>query len=117
MNQRCLENYNPTKNNAVDEVMVKFQGTSAFRQYMPAKPTKYGINVWERAISRNGYICQFEVYVGKSTGDGAGPEKNLGQKVVEKLTRPLVGKNHHIYFDNFFIDLHKSHWKTTFSAL
>ena len=61
VNKRCLEAYNPNQENAVDEAMIKFRGTLSFRQYMPAKPTKYGINVWERADSKNGYVCEFQV--------------------------------------------------------
>ena len=67
---------------------------------MPAKPTKYGIKVWERAGSTNGYVCEFEVYVGKPPGGER--EVNLGSRVVKRLTRNIQGKNHHVYFDNYF---------------
>ena len=29
-------------------------------------------------------------------------EKQLGQRVVKDLTQLLKGKNHHVFFDNFF---------------
>ena len=29
-------------------------------------------------------------------------KKQLGQRVVKNLTRLLKGKNHHVFFDNFF---------------
>ena len=54
VNKRCLQNYKPHRENAVNEAMVKFRGTLGFRQDMPAKPTKNGIKVWERADSTNG---------------------------------------------------------------
>ena len=38
------------------------------------------------------------MYTGK---EGSG-EKQLGQRVVKDLTRLLKGKNHHVFFDNFF---------------
>ena len=38
------------------------------------------------------------MYVGK---EGGRTEVGLGQKVVERLTRVLVGGHYHIYFDNF----------------
>ena len=101
VNKRCLEAYNPNQENAVDEAMIKFRGTLSFRQYMPAKPTKYGIKVWERADSKNGYVCEFQVYVGKPGGNH-GREKELGRKVVERLTTHIRGKNHHVFFDNYF---------------
>ena len=86
--------------------MIAFRGTPAFRQYMPAKPTNYGIRVWMRADSQNGYANEFEVYVGRPAGQKH--EVGLGKKVILKLTEKLVGKNN-IYFDRFFnsVDLHQ----------
>lgn len=90
--------YMPTRNNAIDEAMIPFKGRSGVKQYMPKKPIKRGIKVWVRADSENGFFCDFDVYVGAS----ASPEKGLGARVVKKLTRSLVGKNYHVYCDNFF---------------
>ena len=75
VNKQCLGNYSPSRENAVDEAMIKFCETLSFRQYMPAKSTKYGIKVLERANSKNGYVCEFEVYLGKP-GRNHGREKN-----------------------------------------
>lgn len=78
--------------------MIKFQGRSSLKQYMPLKPVKRGIKVWVLADSRNGYFSKFEVYTGK----GATAEKGLGMRVVKALTSELKGKNHHVFFDNYF---------------
>ena len=56
------------------------------------------IKVWVLADSCNGYFHTLQVYTGK---EGSG-EKQLGQRVVKDLTRLLKGKNHHVFFDNFF---------------
>ncbi len=90
--------YNPLKNVAVDEAMIKFQGRSALKQYMPMKPIKRGIKVWVLGDSTNGYFSRFEVYTGKKDTRQVG----LGEHVVKTLTSELKGKNHHVYFDNFF---------------
>ena len=37
--------YNPSLELAVDEAMIKFQGRSSLKQYMPNKPAKRGIKV------------------------------------------------------------------------
>ena len=50
------------------------------------------------ADSRNGYFWKFEVYAGKKEG----VETGLGSRVVKELTRGLIGKNHKVFFDNFF---------------
>lgn len=49
--------------------MIAFKGRLSFRQYMPAKPTKYGIKVWMATDSDNGYVANFSVYLG-SEGNG-----------------------------------------------
>ena len=69
------------------------------KQYLPKKPIKREFKMWVRADSHNGYISQFECYTGKK-GDTA--EVGLGGNVVKHLTRDPVGKNYHIYMDNFF---------------
>ena len=45
--------------------MIKFQGRSSLKQYMPKKPIKRGIKVWVLGDSSNGYFSQLEVYTGK----------------------------------------------------
>eukprot|EP00795_Rhopilema_esculentum_P015073 gene15073-6239_t len=98
--KNCLKAYNPHKCFAIDEAMIKFRGRSSLKQHLPAKPTKYGIKVWMRADSLNGFCNEFFVYTGKPTGKE--PEKNLGQKVVKQLTENIENKGHHGYTDNYF---------------
>ena len=92
--ERFLHNYNPNCEQAVDEAMIKFQGRSSLKQYLPAKPVKRGIKVWCGADSHNGYLCQFQVYTGQASSGER--EVNLGGRVVQDL------KHYHLYFDNFF---------------
>jgi hypothetical protein len=40
-----LDNYNPNKEQSIDEGMIAFKGRLSFKQYLPAKPTKFGIKV------------------------------------------------------------------------
>ena len=95
--------YRPSKNVLIDEAMIPFKGRLSLKQYMPLKPVKRGIKVWECADSSNGFVFDLEVYTGKQR-DG-NPEQGLGHRVVRNLTRPLVGKNHHVFVDNFFNSL------------
>lgn len=94
-----MANYNPHQNVSVDEAMVKFRGRLAFRQYMPAKPTKYGIKVWMRSDPENGYTSEFQVYTGREQNTR---EVGLATRVVIDLTRKLFGKHHIVNTDNFF---------------
>lgn len=97
LNDTYKLHWGPSKYQSVDESMIKFKGRSTLKQYMPAKPIKRGYKCWVRA-DESGYICEFEIYVGKKER----VEKGLGPRVVTDLTRDLVGKNHHVYFDNYF---------------
>ena len=90
--------YEPSKDVAVDEAMIKFQGRSSLKQYMPAKPIKRGIKVWVLGDSSNGYFSRFDVYTGRKEDHQVG----LGAHVVQTLTEDLKDKHHHVYFDNFF---------------
>lgn len=98
---KCETNFLPSKNISVDEGMVGFRGRLSFRQYMPAKPTKYGIKVWMAADSSNGYVLNFDVYLGKDPNQRP-RVYGLGYDVVTSMIRPFMNKNHHVYFDNFF---------------
>ena len=92
--------YRPQKNLAIDEAMIPFKGRLGMKQHMPQKPVKRGIKVWECADSSNGYVCDMTVYTGKERD--ANPEQGLACRVVHNLTRRFVGKNHHVFVDNFF---------------
>ena len=98
LQERFLEVYQPHCEVSIDEAMIPFQGRSTLKQFMPAKPIKRGIKVWCRADAHNGYMCEVQVYTGKS--DSA--ESGLGKRVVLDLARRLEGKKYHLYFDNFF---------------
>ncbi|KAJ8316475.1 hypothetical protein KUTeg_006489 [Tegillarca granosa] len=78
--------------------MIALKGRLSCKQYLPAKPTKtkFGIKVWERASPQNGYLYEFQVYIGKVK---RATEEGLGSG---DLTRKLTGKCHVIYIDNFF---------------
>ncbi len=96
---RFSQVYNPSRELAVDEAMIKFQGQSSLKQFMPNKPVKRGIKVWVLADSTNGYFSRLEVYTGKK---GNTVEHNLGLRVVKDLTEPYQHMWHRVYFDNFF---------------
>jgi hypothetical protein len=93
------ETYRPNKNLAIDEAMIKWTGRLSYKQYLPAKPIKRGIKVWMRCDAENAFLTDFNIYLGKSESVS---ENGLGHDVVSTLSRDLVGKNFHLYFDNYF---------------
>ena len=84
--------YDPSKNTSINEGMIAYKGRLSFRQFMPAKRTKYGIKVWMVADAKNGYISNFAVYLGQA-------ENNHGLRydVVMKMTAPFLNNYRHIF--------------------
>ena len=71
-----------------------------FLQYVPRKPKKFGIKFWVLCEATTGSCQIFQIYKGKSDT----PQLNgLGLRVVCELMEEYLNKNHHVYFDNFYI--------------
>ncbi|KAJ8958695.1 hypothetical protein NQ318_016422 [Aromia moschata] len=70
------ESYKPSKDQSIDESMIRFKGRSTLKQFMPLKPIKRGYKVWIRA-DESGYACQFQIYSGKVESS---TEKDLGAR-------------------------------------
>ena len=90
---------------SVDEGMIAYCGRISYLQYIPKKPTKFGIKVWLLAESKTGYIINYIIYTGKLSEDNMDPElegHNQGYKVVMALMKPYLNLGHHVYFDNLF---------------
>ena len=91
--------YRPGRDLSIDEAMVAFKGRSFMKQYMPAKPVKWGFKVWTVAEADTGYVSGYDIY----TGRRAVPSQHgLGYDVVMQLTEVYQYQRRHLYFDNFF---------------
>ena len=97
--------YQPAQNLAVDETMVGFRGRFAAKQYMPNKPTKYGIKAFTLASSDHGYLLNVLLYTGADTlADADQAYSSLPQpaRVVMHLLPQYLGKGHHVYTDRYY---------------
>ena len=96
---RFQDVYTPYQNCTIDESMIKFKGRLSFRQYLPAKPIKWGIQVWVLCESDTGYVYNMQVYTGKVEGR---QEKGMAHRVCMDLLTPVLGTNLHVYMDNLY---------------
>lgn len=95
--------YNPQKELALDESMIKYKGRIFFRQYMPAKPTKWGIKTFALCESNTGYALRFMVYTGKTTFQGnQGSNLSMTEQVEMEMIKGYENKGHVLYTDNFY---------------
>ena len=98
-NDNCKKLLLPAKELSIDEMMIKFYGRSIVRQYIKAKPTKYGIKLWAICCGCCGYSFTQEMYLGGTAGHVG------GRDVVLQLSEPFLDKGHVIYCDRFFSHL------------
>ena len=86
---------------SIDESMIGTKCRLSFIQYLPKKPTKWGIKVWACCDAITGYIYSFDIYTGADPRNPNHP-KGLAYGVVMKLMDLLNGKGHILYTDNFY---------------
>ena len=58
--------FKPGRELSIDESMIGTKCRVPFLQYMPKKPTKWGIKVWVCADAKTACITTFSVYSGKT---------------------------------------------------
>ena len=93
--------YQPKRSLSIDESMVKFKGRIFFRQYLPKKPTKWGIKEFMLSEAESGYALKSIIYTGK-TSFTRDPGVNLTDQVVLTLLDGYEGKGHIVFMDNFY---------------
>ena len=69
-------------------------------QYIPKKPTHFGIKDWVNSEVKTGYVLCFQVYTGAKSKTTR--EKGLGYRVVMDLIEHYKMKGHCLFIDNFY---------------
>ena len=91
--------YFPSRYLSIDEMMVGTRCRVVFLQYLPKKPTKFGIKVWINSEAKSGYVLNFQIYTGSEEKT---KEKGLAYRVVMDLMEPYLHKGHCLFIDNFY---------------
>jgi hypothetical protein len=93
--------YEPSQHLCIDETLYSFRGRCPIRQYMPSKPSKYGLKYNNIVDVENSYMLNSDLYSGKSSKTEKN-SKNVGEQTVLKLASHYYFSNRHLAFDNFF---------------
>ena len=90
----------PKRNLSVDETMIPYKGRVHFKQYMKAKPVKWGVKAWAMCESDTGYMVDMNIYCGKSDHT----ETGLTHKVVVDLVRQsgVANQGYTVFTDNLY---------------
>ena len=88
-----------TKQQSINEHMVKYKGHSILKQCVEGKPIQWGFKLWCRCAAKTGYLYEFDLYTGKKIGH---TEHRLGEGVVLSSTEKILGSHCEIFLDNSF---------------
>ena len=100
LNAVLSEYYKPSRYLSIDEMLIGTRCRVSFLQYIPKKPTRFGIKVWVNSEAETGYVLCFQVYTG--TVASAGKSAGLGYRVVMDLMENYRMKGHCLFIDNFY---------------
>ena len=82
--------------------MIQFNGQLNWKLSM--KPVKWMMKMWCLCDANIGYCITFRVCTGREEN----ADMDLGYRVIMGLMQPYLGKNHHIFADNYFTSVHLS---------
>lgn len=99
--ENCKTAYIPGDCLTIDEMLIAFRGRCRFRQYIPSKPSKYGIKIIALVDAKNYYILNLEIYAGKQP-PGPFAASNKPYDIVNRIVLPISKSNRNITFDNWF---------------
>ena len=92
--------YQPAQQLSIDEMMIGTRCRVSFLQFIPQKPTRFGIKVWVNSEANTGYTLCLQVYTGAEK-DSCN-KMGLGYRVVMDLMELYQQRNHCLNIDNFY---------------
>ena len=105
LNKKFHSLYLPGQNIATDESLTLWRGRLSFRQYIPLKSSKFGINSYELCESSSRYLWSFIIYTGKDIGFQTtiiSGDRNKTAAIVLSLAEPLLKGGRTLCMDNFY---------------
>ena len=102
MQRKFATNYCPHTQISLDESTMPFKGRAGFKCYNPKKPNRVHIKMFMVSEAETGYICGFEVYIGKDSKHDAECTKTTSTVIDLLDSIKLLDKGHHVYFDNYY---------------
>ena len=96
---RFAAQFVPSEFVAIDECMIPFKGRWRGKQYIRAKPVKWGIKVDILADWRTGYNCFFRIYTGKVTVPDNLKHLGVLGYLVATLSAPIENRGYKLALD------------------
>ena len=98
----CEANCTPGTGCTVDEPLHGFRGLCSFKQYIPNKPSKYGIKLYVQADSKTFYLVSYKIYTGAGTHATGLP---VPTQAVLDLVPSVSGTSRNITTDIYYTSI------------
>lgn len=102
--ENCKSHFSLGENVTIDEMLPAFRGRCGFRQYIPSKPSKYGIKIFSLCDAKLFYTYNMEIYCGQQP-EGPYKQNNSADSIVLRLSQPIFFTGRNITADNWFTSL------------
>jgi len=94
--------YVPNENIAVDELLMRFKGHLAMKQYIPLKCARFGLKLYELCESGSGYVWKALVHTGPAMALKDSADSLKSSRIVITLVHDLLGKGYCVFVDNWY---------------
>ena len=91
--------YQPACELSVDAVMISTSCSVSFSQYLPKKPTKFGIKVFVNSEAKMGYVLTFQIYTGKCESSSL-DSNGVSYWVVMDLRKRALGLYRQLLYES-----------------
>ena len=109
LNELFMWGIQPEREICLDESLLLFKGRLQFRQYLPAKKSRFGIKIFQVCESASGYCYKFRIYAGKLAPAEEihrimpdVPGATYTDKITVYMVGPLLDCGYHLYIDNWY---------------
>ncbi|XP_063974309.1 LOW QUALITY PROTEIN: piggyBac transposable element-derived protein 4-like [Diachasmimorpha longicaudata] len=102
--QKSFKNsFYPFQNLCIDESFLLYKGRLSFKQYIPAKRSRFGIKTYVLCDCKTSYVLDTIVYTGSDSHVTENTEE-IGKtgNIVLTLLKPYLGKGRSLYVDNYY---------------
>ncbi|CAD1476217.1 unnamed protein product, partial [Heterotrigona itama] len=95
--------FQPYQKLCIDESLLLYKGRLSFKQYIPSKRNRFGINSFILCDCKIGYVQDIIVHTGSSTiPDSETKEIGKSGAIVLALLKPYLGKGHTLFIPALF---------------
>lgn len=100
----CKSSFNLSEYTTIDEMLHPFRGRCSFIQYIPSKPSKYGVKMFALCDAKSFYTSNLEIYCGIQP-NGPFAASNTPTDIVKRLITPIENSNRNLTMDNWYTSL------------